>query len=128
MRRACEIGMPTTAEDDTKKELRTTLTTTECFFVALMILSPAVSWAAVIGLRGDPAARRHALGHLAVFQALWAVRNFVSVSKRERGMFTYAIVAAGCYLDNAMFAVGGSALVLGSYLFVASFIAKWPAG
>jgi len=112
---------------DRKKELRTTLTTTENFFMLLMIASQVASFHMLFLYHDNFDMLRQRLCILAALHAVWAVRNFVSGNKRERGMFTYGIVVAAIGLNRINLAILGSIMVWSSYLFVLSVIYAWPA-
>ena len=101
------------------KELRSTNTATEMFFMLLMAASQVVAWAMVTTLHDAPSLRL-GLGGLAVFHALWAVRNFLSVTKLERGMISYAVLAVGCFFALMRVTLLGIGMVWLSYAFVAS--------
>ena len=100
------------------KELRSTNTATEKFFMLLMVVAQVVAWVMVTTLHEEPSLRLD-LGGLAVFHALWAVRNFVYVAKRERGMITYGVLAVGCFFALWRVTLLGIAMVWLSYTFVA---------
>lgn len=100
------------------KELRSTNTATEIFFMLLMAASQVVAWAMVTALHDVPSLRLN-LGGLAVFYALWAVRNFVSVDRRERGMISFGVLAVGCIFALMRVTLLGIGMVWLSYVFVA---------
>lgn len=74
------------------------------------------------------------VGWLAVFFAVWALRNyFLAGSKRERGMFTMGMVALGALvvapfspLAGHVLAIFGALTVLASYVFVVIFVIRVP--
>ena len=101
------------------KELRSTNSATEILFMLLMVASQAAAWVMVITLHASPPLRL-GLGGLAVFHALWALRNFVSVNRRERGMISYGVLACGCFFALMRVTLLGAGMVWLSYLFVAT--------
>ena len=122
-----EKGPPSKDGPDRKKELRTTLTTTENFFMLLMIASQVASFHMLFLYHDNFDMLRQRLCILAALHAVWAVRNFVTGNKLERGMFTYGIVVAAIGLNRINLAILGSIMVWSSYLFVLSVIYAWPA-
>jgi hypothetical protein len=122
-----EKGTPSKDGPDRKKELRTTLTTTENFFMLLMIASQVASFHMLFLYHDNFDMLRQRLCILATLHAVWAVRNFVTGNKLERGMFTYGIVVAAIGLNRINLAILGSIMVWSSYLFVLSVIYAWPA-
>jgi len=113
--------------DDTKKELRASLTPIENFFMLLMVGSQVCGYAMIVAYH-DSDFLRQGLYRLALFHTLWAVRNFVTDRPQERGMITYGCVAGGCFLKREMLAIIGAVLVWASFLFVFSKVGSWPLG
>lgn len=122
-----EKGPPSKDGPDRKKELRTTLTPTENFFMLLMIASQVASFHMLFLYHDNFDSLRQRLCILATLHAVWAARNFVTGNKLERGMLTYGVVATAVGLNRSDVAILGFILVWSSYLFVLSVIYAWPA-
>ena len=98
--------------------------------MVLMVGSQTAAWAWLIFtvLHVQPSVRE-GLGGLAVFHALWVVRNFLVLDRRERGMISYGVVACGCFFGHLSVTLLGVAMVWLSFLYVAYLLGviTWPA-
>ena len=122
--------------------LRLACTELDCpgkFFCCLMPVTNAVSIALVYlcgaALLKDPPAEPAPLpvfAALALFQALWAVRNNVAAErgplKGDMGWLTCGLVFVGGVLDNLVSPMAGHIVaIIGGVLVVLSFIFVWVA-
>lgn len=128
------ITMPQTESEKGKEVHGHKMSATDNFFMLLMPVAASVHIWFAYSVHIGALELIPGIGKLAIFFALWALRNYyLQGSKKERGQFTMGLVALGSlvaqlfspYIGHVMASVGALSVFL-SYLFVFFLLARSP--